>query len=175
MAEAGIRPFLNPQKPLGDYAKDLTEFRQVREEEMGLPPIPPTIVLFGYCAETQEQAVADATRYSGEYHQSAMTHYEIGGEHLAKLKTYQQYALPAGTKLQPMRPEDLFYVDQIVGTPDECIRRIEHVKNQYGCEELIMQVIYGGMPPDVAEKSIQLFGREVVPAVHEMGVAAVVG
>ena len=75
-----------------------------------------------------------------------MTHYEIGGEHLAKLKTYQQYALPAGTKLQPMRPEDLFYVDQIVGTPDECIRRIEHVKNQYGCEELIMQVIYGGMP-----------------------------
>ena len=35
-----------------------------------------------------------------------------------------------------------------------------------------MQVIYGGMPPDVAEKSIQLFGREVVPAVHEMGVAA---
>ena len=54
-------------------------------------------------------------------------------------------------------------------------RRIEHVKNQYGCEELIMQVIYGGMPPDVAEKSIQLFGREVVPAVHEMGVAATVG
>ena len=37
---------------------------------MGLPQVPPTIVLFGYCAETQEQAVADATRYSGEYHQS---------------------------------------------------------------------------------------------------------
>jgi alkanesulfonate monooxygenase SsuD/methylene tetrahydromethanopterin reductase-like flavin-dependent oxidoreductase (luciferase family) len=175
IAEAGIRPFLNPQKPLGDYDKDLREFRQVREEEMGLPPVPPTIVLFGYCAETQEQAIADATRYSGEYHQTAMTHYEIGGEHLAKLKTYQQYALPAGVKLQPMRPEDLFYVDQIVGTPDECIRRIEHVKDKYGCEELIMQVIYGGMPPEAAEKSIQLFGREVVPAVHEMGVAAMVG
>jgi alkanesulfonate monooxygenase SsuD/methylene tetrahydromethanopterin reductase-like flavin-dependent oxidoreductase (luciferase family) len=175
VAEAGLRPFLNPQKPLGDYDKDLKEFRQVREEEMGLPPVPPTIVLFGYCAETQEQARADAIRYSGEYHQSAMTHYEIGGEHLSKLKTYQQYALPAGTKLTPTRPEDLFYVDQIVGTPDECIRRLEHVKDKYGCEEVIMQVIYGGMPPDVAEKSIQLFGREVVPAVHEMGVPATVG
>ena len=51
----------------------------------------------------------------------------------------------------------------------------EHVKDKYGCEELIMQVIYGGMPRDAAEKSIQLFGREVVPAVHEMGVAAMVG
>jgi alkanesulfonate monooxygenase SsuD/methylene tetrahydromethanopterin reductase-like flavin-dependent oxidoreductase (luciferase family) len=175
VAEAGLRPFLNPQKPLGDYDKDLKEFRQVREEEMGLPPVPPTIVLFGYCAETQEQARADAIRYSGEYHQSAMTHYEIGGEHLSKLKTYQQYALPAGTKLTPTRPEDLFYVDQIVGTPDECIRRLEHVKDKYGCAEVIMQVIYGGMPPDVAEKSIQLFGREVVPAVHEMGAAVTVG
>ena len=74
-----------------------------------------------------------------------------------------------------MEPQELFYVDQIVGTPDECIRRIEHVKDKYGCEELIMQVIYGGMPPEAAEKSIQLFGREVVPAVHEMNVAATVG
>jgi len=168
VAEAGIRPFLNPQKPLGDYAKDLIEFRQVREEEMGLPPIPPAIVLFGYCAETQEQALADATRYSGEYHQSAITHYELGGSHLAGLKTYQHYALPAGASLPPTRPEDLFYVDQIVGTPDECIRRIQHVQDKYGCEELIMQVVYGGMPPAAAEKSIQLFGREVLPAVHEM-------
>jgi alkanesulfonate monooxygenase SsuD/methylene tetrahydromethanopterin reductase-like flavin-dependent oxidoreductase (luciferase family) len=175
VAEAGIKPFLNPQKPLGDYDKDLIEFRKIREEEQGLAPVPPTIVLFGYCAETQEQAVADATRYSGEYHQSALTHYEFGGDHLAKLKTYQHYAQPASTKGKPIEPQDLFYVDQIVGTPDECIRRIEHVKDKYGCEELIMQVIYGGMPPDVAEKSIQLFGREVVPAVHEMAVAATVG
>ena len=72
VAEAGIKPFLNPQKPLGDYDKDLIEFRKIREEEQGLPPVPPTIVLFGYCAETQEQAIADATRYSGEYHQSAL-------------------------------------------------------------------------------------------------------
>ena len=175
VAEAGIKPFLNPQKPLGDYDKDLIEFRKIREEEQGLPSVPPTIVLFGYCAETQEQAVADATRYSSEYHQSALTHYEFGGDHLAKLKTYAHYAQPAGAKVQPTKPEDLFYVHQIVGTPDECIRRIQHVKDKYGCEELIMQVIYGGMPPDVAEKSIQLFGREVVPAVHEMGVATLVG
>ncbi len=175
VAEAGIKPFLNPQKPLGDYDKDLTEFKQIREEQEGLPAVPPTIVLFGYCAETQEQAVADATRYSSEYHQSALTHYEFGGDHLAKLKTYQHYAAPTSTKGKPAAPQELFYVDQIVGTPDECIRRIEHVKEKYGCEELIMQVIYGGMPPDVAEKSIQLFGREVVPAVHDMHVAATVG
>jgi alkanesulfonate monooxygenase SsuD/methylene tetrahydromethanopterin reductase-like flavin-dependent oxidoreductase (luciferase family) len=172
VAEAGMRPFLNPQKPLGDYAADLTEFRQIREEQMGLPPVPPAIVLFGYCAETQEQAVADATRYAGEYHQSAMTHYELAGDHLAKLDSYKQYAAFSEAARAGFKPEDLFYVDQIVGTPDECIRRIEHVKDKYGCEELIMQVAYGGMPLDVAEKSIQLFGREVVPAVHEMHVPA---
>ncbi|MCU1501152.1 MAG: class flavin-dependent oxidoreductase, partial [Ilumatobacteraceae bacterium] len=170
-----IRPFLNPQKPLGDYDKDLTEFRQIREEQMGLPPVPPTIVLFGYCAETQEQAIADATRYSGEYHQSALTHYEFGGDHLAKLKTYAHYAARADAAQGETKPQELFYVDQIVGTPDECIRRIEHVKDKYGCEEVIMQVIYGGMPLDVAEKSIQLFGREVLPAVHGMSVPAMAG
>ena len=139
--------------------------------------MPPTIVLFGYCAETQEQAIADATRYSTEYHQSAMTHYEFGGDHLAKLKTYAQYAeRAAAAKAAPTQPEGpLFYVDQIVGTPDECIRRIQHVKDKYGCDEVIMQVAYGGMPLDVAEKSIQLFGREVVPAVHEMRASVLAG
>src|ERR1700712_1174680 len=39
VAEAGMRPFLNPQKPLGDYDVELTEFRQIREEEQGLPPV----------------------------------------------------------------------------------------------------------------------------------------
>ena len=27
---------------------------------------------------------------------------------------------------------------------------------------------YGSMPHDVSQKSLELFGREVVPAVHEM-------
>jgi alkanesulfonate monooxygenase SsuD/methylene tetrahydromethanopterin reductase-like flavin-dependent oxidoreductase (luciferase family) len=172
VAEAGIRPFLNPQKPLGDYDADLVEFRQIREVEQGLPPVPPTIVLFGYCAETQEQAVEGATRYSAEYHQSALTHYELGGDHLAKLKTYEHYANQANNKVKPTSTEDLFYVNQIVGTPDECIRRLQHVQETYGCEEVIMQVIFGGMPPAEAEKSIQLFGREVVPAVHGLRVAS---
>lgn len=172
VAEAGIRPFLNPQKPLGDYDADLAEFRQIREGEQGLPPVPPTIVLFGYCAETQEKAVEDATRYSAEYHHSALTHYEFGGAHLAKLKTYEHYASQATNKVKPTATEDLFYVNQIVGTPDECIRRIQRVQETYGCEELIMQVVFGGMPAEAAEKSIQLFGREVVPAVHEMRLAA---
>ena len=130
-------------------------------------------MLFGYCAETQEQAVADAIRYSSEYHQSALTHYEIGGDHLAKLEDVRALRRsPPAPRCSRRSRRTCSTSNQIVGTPDECIRRIEHVKDKYGCEELIMQVIYGGMPPDVAEKSIQLFGREVVPAVHEMRVSA---
>ena len=123
-------PFLNPQKPLGDYDKDLTEFRQIREEQMGLPPVPPTIVLFGYCAETQEQAVADATRYSGRVPPERDDALRVRrrpprqAEDLPALR-----AAGAARSASPQQPEDLFYVDQIVGTPDECIRRIEHVKD----------------------------------------------
>ena len=61
--------------------------------------------------------------------------------------------------IAPSAPETpgtvTFYVDQIVGTPDECIRRLEHVKDKNGCEEVIMQVIYGGMPPEVGRVKLQ--------------------
>jgi alkanesulfonate monooxygenase SsuD/methylene tetrahydromethanopterin reductase-like flavin-dependent oxidoreductase (luciferase family) len=165
VAENGLRPFLNPQKPLENFDEDLAEYRKVREEH-GLEPARPTIVLFGYCAETQEQALADATKYSSEYRETSYLHYELGGAHLANLKTYSYYAH------KPPEPtlENLFFIHQIVGSPDECIRRIEQVHEKYECPELILQMVYGGMPASAAEKSIQLFGKEVIPAVHEMKV-----
>jgi len=182
VAESGLRPFLNPQKPLEEYDDDMAMFNDIRQNEMGLGPQKPTIVLFGYCAETQEQAERDMAHYSAQYQWTALTHYDLAGDHLQKLDTYKHYAqgaeMAAAAKEavasvqdpseRNKMPGEMFFVDQICGTPDECVRRLKHVQETYGCDEVIMQVAFGGMPLSAAEKSIQLFGREVVPAVHDL-------
>jgi alkanesulfonate monooxygenase SsuD/methylene tetrahydromethanopterin reductase-like flavin-dependent oxidoreductase (luciferase family) len=52
----------------------------------------------------------------------------------------------------------------IVGTPDECIRRIEEIDAELGgIDQLAFYLHAGGMDVDDARSNITLFGREVLP------------
>ena len=39
---------------------------------------------------------------------------------------------------------------------------------QFGCEEIMFIFKYGGMPMKMAEKSMKLFAKEVMPALQEL-------
>ena len=51
-------------------------------------------------------------------------------------------------------------------------RRLRAIAEAFHPEELMLVFRYGSMPRDVAERSIELFAREVLPAVHELELAA---
>lgn len=45
---------------------------------------------------------------------------------------------------------------------------LRFIADQFHPEEFMMVMRFGNMPQDASDKSIALFAREVLPAVHEM-------
>jgi alkanesulfonate monooxygenase SsuD/methylene tetrahydromethanopterin reductase-like flavin-dependent oxidoreductase (luciferase family) len=173
VAGAGLKPILVPQRPWEDYAKEVETFSSIREG-LGLEPARPVVLVAAYCAETEEQARAGAERHIGGYGESALRHYEIGGEHFKKLSTYEYYAQQAeemskGT-VEPntgmKRAES-----HIWGTPEMCLEKIRWIQDLVNPSEIVCAFKYASMPLEEAQRSIELFSSQVLPEVHELAVA----
>lgn len=168
-ASHGLRPMIIPQKPLPEYHVDLENFGRARAE-IGLPPSRPRIHLIAYCAETEEEARRGAERFFPEYGESAIRNYEIGGSHFAHTKGYEQYADQAKavkSREQLIRDTGQVYVDyHLWGTPEQCIAKLRALSDAFHPEEFMLAFRVGEMPYDEARKSMELFAREVLPAVH---------
>lgn len=52
----------------------------------------------------------------------------------------------------------------IYGTPDQVIDQIEAVRNRFPLDHLALRFHHSGMPKDLVEDQIRLFGEEVIPA-----------
>ena len=48
------------------------------------------------------------------------------------------------------------------------VQLVQKLVDAFHPDEFMLTGRYGSMPHDVSQKSLELFGREVVPAVHEM-------
>ena len=60
-----------------------------------------------------------------------------------------------------------FWIDNgiaLVGSPDTVIRRMQEQRDLIGHDVFCAQHTFGSMPMKVVEKSIKLFGKEVIPA-----------
>jgi alkanesulfonate monooxygenase SsuD/methylene tetrahydromethanopterin reductase-like flavin-dependent oxidoreductase (luciferase family) len=174
-AKSGLKPFVIPQKPIDDYISEFAEYARVRAET-GLPPERPTIVFWVYCAETFAEAERGANLYLRAYTNSALRHYQFANTHFDKLKTYAVYK-EASRALREKGEDWMSFLvtDHLWGTPDQLIERGRELVEQTDCEEMILHLAYGGMPLDLAEKSMRLFAREVMPALRETPVAAASG
>src|ERR1019366_3554656 len=54
------------------------------------------------------------------------------------------------------------------GTPAQTIARATELANAFGTDELMFIFKYGAMPMAMAEKSMRLFAKEVMPALKEL-------
>jgi alkanesulfonate monooxygenase SsuD/methylene tetrahydromethanopterin reductase-like flavin-dependent oxidoreductase (luciferase family) len=55
----------------------------------------------------------------------------------------------------------------LVGTPDDCVDKILEIRQRYGVTDLACRVHWAGLPWAQVARTIELFAREVVPAVRE--------
>ena len=65
-----------------------------------------------------------------------------------------------------------YLANHVWGTPDVCVEKLRSIAAAFHPEEFMLVFRYGSMPRDVAERSIELFAREVLPAVHDLELAA---
>ena len=54
------------------------------------------------------------------------------------------------------------------GSPDQCLEQLRTIQEMTSAREFVIVFKYGAMPIEVAEKSMRLFAKEVLPALREL-------
>jgi len=170
MAKLGVGILIIPQKPWEAVAQELDEYRTIFREVNGADAPPPIAAGWVYCDADAGRAEERARRWINGYWESAMRHYEFGGEHFGKTKGYEYYAAIA--QMPPTPEMDDFFLNlQVWGTPEQCYEKVMTIRQKVGQEHFVGVYSYAGMPYDEAESSLRLFAREVVPELQRVSAA----
>jgi hypothetical protein len=108
-----------------------------------------------------------------EFGVSSVANYELNSDHFKDIKGYEHYAgAAAAFREAEARGSNLmaegFLREHCWGTPEMCYQRIKEINEMLHAEEVVLQVQYGTMTYDQAEKSMRLFAKEVLPAAREL-------
>ena len=128
---------------------------------------PPNLMLteFAICGTDLEQTENEARQYQGKFVESNFYHYEFLGDHFKSVKGYNAYQ----QKADMARAAGLegavegFMKAASWGTPDKILRGLEERRAIVGDFELNVAFRFGGIPLDIAERSLKLFAKEVLP------------
>ena len=132
---------------------------------------PPNLLLteFAICGTDLAQTEEEARQYQGKFVESNFYHYEFLGDHFKSVKGYNAYQ----QKADMARAAGLdgavegFMKAASWGTPDKILRGLEERRAIVGNFELNVAFRFGGIPLDIAERSLKLFAKEVLPVLKE--------
>jgi alkanesulfonate monooxygenase SsuD/methylene tetrahydromethanopterin reductase-like flavin-dependent oxidoreductase (luciferase family) len=182
LSRRGMVPLFVGNKPIEDAGKEVQKVNTYRKEE-GLPPCQPKNVLFMYCTPTAAEASA-ADPWIIQANVDVNLHYGFAdASNFKGVKGYEAYAAREGAATAVLasavaidkpnpeaKPKTPGYhpSNLLIGTPDEIVRRIQAAQKACSFSEITIVPQFGHMPYAEAERSVRLFAKEVLPAVHEM-------
>jgi alkanesulfonate monooxygenase SsuD/methylene tetrahydromethanopterin reductase-like flavin-dependent oxidoreductase (luciferase family) len=177
MAKLGVGILIIPQKPWKEVARELETYRSIYREVNGVDAPPPVSAGWTFCDQSPARAEEMARRFIGGYYQTVLDHYHFQDDHLARTKGYEYYGKMAEKIAQYGTDTviDYFMNLQVWGTPEQCYEKILDIHARTGNSHYIGVFSYAGMPYEDAEANMRLFGREVMPALKKLGVAATAG
>jgi alkanesulfonate monooxygenase SsuD/methylene tetrahydromethanopterin reductase-like flavin-dependent oxidoreductase (luciferase family) len=169
IAKNDVNPLIIPTTSLDTSLEVAKSYVKQRHEAGHGTAAHTKLALWTYVAETADEAEAGAEQFMCEYSDSALRHYEMLGEHLKTLKGYETY----GAMSDLLRENKSLFLRSFVeshpwGTPDQTIARATELAEAFGTNEIMFVFKYGSMPIEVAEKSMRLFAKEVMPALKEL-------
>jgi alkanesulfonate monooxygenase SsuD/methylene tetrahydromethanopterin reductase-like flavin-dependent oxidoreductase (luciferase family) len=171
IAKMGFGMLVIMQNEWPKAAADIYNFHNLGES-VGHIPRPPIILTNVSCAESREEAQERGIQYLGAKWDSIDAHYHFSDGHLADVKGYEAYG-KVGKTYAKMKDETFrakatdFYVSiQIVGTPDDCLQKIEELHRLTGLDHLVTEFAFGGLPHAQAELSMRLFADRVMPTLQ---------
>ena len=168
IAKHGVRPLTIPTTSLDLALSNMRHYAELRRAA-GHEPGHTKLALWTYVADTQSAAESGAHQYMCEYTDSALRHYELLGTHLGDTKGYQSYGQMQRALREDATPfREGFFRTHPWGTPDQTIKRATELAIEFGVDEIMFIFKYGSMPMSVAEKSMRLFAKEVMPALQEL-------
>jgi alkanesulfonate monooxygenase SsuD/methylene tetrahydromethanopterin reductase-like flavin-dependent oxidoreductase (luciferase family) len=127
----------------------------------------PSMMITDFCvcgpnlAETEEQA----RKYMGKFVESNFHHYEFLGDHFSTVKGYDAYVQKAAIARQGGLEGAVtgFMQAAVWGTPDRILRELEARRGVIGEFELNTAFRFGGIPYELAKRSLKMFAKEILP------------
>ncbi len=157
-------------RPVRDAMPVYDSYREQYRDRHGAEPPPISLNVNMYCHEDPGVAADRARRHIAAFFASNVRHYEMAGEHFAATAGYERYAeLAEGLRAAGLeRASDAYAASALWGTPGQIVDQIAAIKEVLGDFELIVLPSFGAMPYQQAERSLELFAKEVMPAAREM-------
>ena len=167
-AKLGLGQLFVTAASLGTMAKGVARFNAIRRQN-GLAANQPTAMMYLHCSRDQAD-LAQARQHAAEQGWAARNHYAVwNAPPFEGVAGYEDYAKVFRQGRELKEDESILSEDcNLIGTPEEIIAKIAHVQQQISLEYLILHPQHGSKAPAQARASLELFAKEVLPAVHAM-------
>jgi alkanesulfonate monooxygenase SsuD/methylene tetrahydromethanopterin reductase-like flavin-dependent oxidoreductase (luciferase family) len=171
MAELGLSMLVIMQNEWPKAAADIHRFNDLASAR-GYRPRPPIILTNVAIAESRGEAQARAVEFLGRKWDSIDQHYRFSDGHLNSVKGYESYDKVGQTYAKMKDPvrrakgTDFYVSIQLVGTPDDCVQKLEELQGLTGLDHLITEFAFGGLPHGEAERGMRLFAEKVLPVLQ---------
>ena len=164
-ARLGAHMVMFSDRPWPMRLPAIERYRELFQRFHGVQAPPLMITDFCLCGPSVAEAEEHARRYMGKFVESNFHHYELLGDHFAQVKGYDAYAQKAEIAKQGGLDgaTEGFMKAATWGTPDRILRELEARREVVGDFELNVAWRFGGMPYEIAERSLRLFAQEVLP------------
>ena len=144
----------------------IEEWRQRFVSKHGRNPDRPPIMLdFTYCHENKRIAEEVTRKYLTSHFKALEHHYSWAGDQWADIKGYESYAAEASA-IQDVGIDAAAeaFIDQAAwGAPTEVVEKILARREIIGDYSVMLSPTWGGIPYDLAQKSMQLVSEKVLP------------
>jgi alkanesulfonate monooxygenase SsuD/methylene tetrahydromethanopterin reductase-like flavin-dependent oxidoreductase (luciferase family) len=165
MANLGIGMINISGKAPDLIGEDVATFNGFRARQ-GLEPMQPIIQFIAFCAETKAEA-EQARDWFANFDTEVNWNYRFDDpSSFEGVKGYERYLEVARGEVKHAfeREDELL----LAGTPDMIIERVRLLQEKSSAREFVANFFLSGMPLEVAQRTTELFAREVLPAIHEM-------
>ena len=171
MARLGLGILVIPQKPWEEHAKELKDYNELFMSVHGVPAPNPYTAGWVACDKDAGKAEDMARKYIGGYWNSVVKHYEMSSDHFEQTKGYEYYKVLTETiaseGLDAM--SEFFMSLQVWGTPEQCYEKIKDVQARTNSCGFTGIFSYAGMSQEMAQGNMELFAREVMPELKNLG------
>jgi alkanesulfonate monooxygenase SsuD/methylene tetrahydromethanopterin reductase-like flavin-dependent oxidoreductase (luciferase family) len=168
-ARLGAKLMMVADKSWRTRMDSINHYRELYEQVNGSPAAPPLTTDYTLCWPDAAEAEALARDHLMRLVNSTFDHYETAGEHFEGVKGYEQRAATAAAVRKIGREgflEKVFLGATTWGTPDQILERLKYRHDMLGGFEISTSFRFGGLPFEMAEKSMRLYAAEVLPVLH---------
>ena len=168
MARLGVGLMIIPQKPWATVVDEIRDYRELFVKLNGIEPPKPIVLVFTVVHNDPGRADELFEAHTKAYYRSVVAHYEFGNDHLATVPGYEYY----GRLNETLAKHGLdtfvdFLADlQVRGTPDDVTEQLVEITRMIDGAGVVTVNSFGGIPDDEATAGMQLFAREVLPALE---------